>query len=271
VFSNAPGAARDLSEYHSTDASKNYNQYYDALRAAQAAPILRGLSDLQPPPANLLDIGCGNGVFVKAAADAGYESRGIDTSLPPHECAHAANRVFQGSVFDEVEQGRVYDVVTILNVLEHIPDPNRFLSAVVRLLSPGGICACAMPLSSGTIYRACEVLCKLSFGSLSMPLKTVLQWHMAAPHVFLPTSQGICRIMQRYFGDRPSKMRTQKIVDVRNLHRRIALEQKQRHVSAPELAMLYIGGYGLGVAGRAAATLGRPDEVFFFVERKIDA
>ena len=261
----------DLSSYHASDSSHFYNTYYDSLRTSQSTEILRGLRAVLPPPATLLDIGCGNGLFVEMAAAAGYESRGIDTSLPPRHALHAADRLSQQAADMEAESGRAYDVVCALNVLEHIPAPDDFLNVVSKLLRPGGVFACAMPLSSGMIYRACEAFYRVTCGTGAIPLKTVLQWHMAAPHVFLPTLRGLKHVMRRHFGTAMEGMRSQRIVDVRNLSKRITLEKKQRPVGAWEHMVLTCGGHVLGVVGAISSHRGWPDEVFFFVRRATNA
>lgn len=271
LFCKPRRAPLELCDYHQADAADLYNRYYDGLRASQAAEILRGMRIACPPPARLLDVGCGNGLFVAKATEAGYSCRGIDTSLPPRRACHLPDHLSQRSVADEADQGVTYDVVSVLNVLEHVPEPDAFLRVVARLLRPGGVLVCSMPLSSGMIYGLCEWLYRATGGSAVIPLKTVLQWHMAAPHVFLPTVDGIRHLMRRCFGSPPEGIASQRIVDVRNLSNRIALERKQRHVTAWENIVLLCGGYALGSLGAIASSLGRPDEVFFFVRRRTDA
>lgn len=270
LFCEPTRTGGDLGDYHRPEASALYNGYYDGLRASQSAEILRGLRALVPPPASLLDVGCGNGLFVAQAAADGYASRGIDTSLPPRDMCHMPGQLSPCTADEEARQGATYDVVTVLNVLEHVPNPDAFLQVVARLLRPGGILVCSMPLSSGMIYTVCEWFYRITGGSAAVPLKTVLQWHMAAPHVFLPTVAGVRHIMRRNFGSLPEGMRWQRIVDVRNLSKRIALERKQRHVTAWENAVLYCGGHALGVLGQVAANCGKPDEVYFFVRQRND-
>lgn len=260
----------NLCDYHQADAADLYNRYYDGLRAAQARQILYGLRKLCPPSARLLDIGCGNGLFLAKATEAGYACRGIDTSLPPREACHQPEHLSQRSAIEEADSGAMYDVVSVLNVLEHVPEPDSFLRVVSRLLRPGGLFVCSMPLSSGMIYGICEWLYRVTGGSAVIPLKTVLQWHMAAPHVFLPTIEGIRLLMQRHFGSPPEDIASQQIVDVRNLSNRIALECKQRHVTAWENIVLFGGGHALGALGAIASRLGKPDEVYFFVRRRAD-
>lgn len=267
LFCDSAHVPRDRERYHQEETAALYNLYYDGLRSQQACRILDGLRNLLPAPARLLDVGCGNGLFVAKAAEAGYESRGIDTSLPPREACHVPVRLSRRPAEEEARSGVQYDVVTLLNVLEHVPNPDCFLADVVSVLRPGGMFVCSLPLSNGSVYTVCEWLYRLTGGSAAVPLKTVLQWHMAAPHVFLPTAKGVRELMQRHLHAVPDVLQHQRIVDVRNLTKRIALERQQRHVTLWENALLTCGGHVLGLLSDWAAFSGRPDEVFFFVRR----
>lgn len=93
-----------------------------------------------------VDIGCGGGILTETLAKAGYEVVGLDQSQPTLEIArqHAAK---SGLAIDyrfqtveqlvEQEAGR-YDVVTCMEMLEHVPDPAAVVNACARLLKPGG-------------------------------------------------------------------------------------------------------------------------------------
>lgn len=91
-------------------------------------------------PGRICDVGCGNGAFLAVAQEAGWEPHGIEMNPP------AAARCRDRGFF--VEEGRLedvsdlltgtFDVVTAWDVIEHTPDPTRFLQNVASLLSPAG-------------------------------------------------------------------------------------------------------------------------------------
>jgi 2-polyprenyl-6-hydroxyphenyl methylase/3-demethylubiquinone-9 3-methyltransferase len=93
----------------------------------------------------LLDVGCGGGVLAEPLARQGASVTGIDLATANLEIArrHAA-RV--GLEIDyraiEVEalaaEGRQFDLVCVMEVVEHVPDQGRFLDATARLVRPGG-------------------------------------------------------------------------------------------------------------------------------------
>lgn len=86
-----------------------------------------------------LDVGCGHGEFVKAIQDASagrIAVRGIEPNV--HKVAAAQQRGLNVGYFDVASHEGRYDVVSLLDVYSHLPDPPLFLAALKRLLSPGG-------------------------------------------------------------------------------------------------------------------------------------
>ncbi|MFA5339547.1 MAG: class I SAM-dependent methyltransferase [Candidatus Omnitrophota bacterium] len=95
----------------------------------------------------LLDIGAAGGIFVKAAVDAGFEAVGVEPAR--WLCDFAKNRYgvtvyptdLGGAGFDDSS----FDVVTMWDCLEHVPDPMETLRQVRRVLKPGGVVFVAYP------------------------------------------------------------------------------------------------------------------------------
>jgi 2-polyprenyl-6-hydroxyphenyl methylase/3-demethylubiquinone-9 3-methyltransferase len=94
----------------------------------------------------MVDVGCGGGILTESLAQLGAHVTGIDLSEPLSELArsHAAERGLQVDYrLESVEQlaenqPESYDIVTCLEVLEHIPNPEAVVAACSRLLKPGG-------------------------------------------------------------------------------------------------------------------------------------
>jgi 2-polyprenyl-3-methyl-5-hydroxy-6-metoxy-1,4-benzoquinol methylase len=94
---------------------------------------------------SLLDVGAGNGYFVSLAAkEFGLKATGLEIST---EEIRFANDVVGVQLIREdiAEHEASYDVVTCFNVLEHVPDPQGFLSAVIRRMKPGGLLVLTTP------------------------------------------------------------------------------------------------------------------------------
>jgi len=103
----------------------------------------------------LLDVGCGEGFFLFNASKAGYTAKGIDIS---QDAAEYARREFglnvEAKPFKELQFPENYfDVVTLWQVLEHVPYPLMVLKEVHRILKPGGLLATSTPDIEGTMAK----------------------------------------------------------------------------------------------------------------------
>jgi 2-polyprenyl-6-hydroxyphenyl methylase/3-demethylubiquinone-9 3-methyltransferase len=95
----------------------------------------------------VLDVGCGGGILSDAMARAGANVLGIDMSAKALGVAqlHALEVQTQGIGFREItaedladELPGQFDVVTCMEMLEHVPDPASVVNACAKLVKPGG-------------------------------------------------------------------------------------------------------------------------------------
>jgi len=95
----------------------------------------------------VVDIGCGGGILAESLAQSGAETTGIDLSEKALKVAelHAlevgANLTYRAISAEDLaqEQAGQYDVVTCMEMLEHVPDPASVVKACADLCKPGGI------------------------------------------------------------------------------------------------------------------------------------
>lgn len=111
-------------------------------------PLRANYIDQRSPVAGkkLLDIGCGGGILAEAMAQRGAEVTGIDMGEAPLAVArlHALEsgvKVDYRHIAAEnlaQEQAGGFDVVTCLEMLEHVPDPSSIVAACAQLVKPDG-------------------------------------------------------------------------------------------------------------------------------------
>jgi 2-polyprenyl-6-hydroxyphenyl methylase/3-demethylubiquinone-9 3-methyltransferase len=94
----------------------------------------------------VVDIGCGGGILAESLAQSGAETTGIDLSEKALKVAelHAlevgAKLTYRAISAEDLaqEQAGQYDVVTCMEMLEHVPDPASVVQACADLCKPGG-------------------------------------------------------------------------------------------------------------------------------------
>lgn len=95
----------------------------------------------------VLDIGCGGGILTEALAHRGARVTGIDMTDAPLKVArlHALDSGLEGIDYRQMtaealaeEAPGQFDVITCMEMLEHVPDPTSVIAAIERLLKPGG-------------------------------------------------------------------------------------------------------------------------------------
>ncbi len=91
----------------------------------------------------LLDVGCHVGTFLTLAEAAGFEVAGVEPSRWASEIAREriAGSVHCGAVEDAPLPEGGYDVITLWDVIEHLPDPALDVRAIHAALRPGGVFA----------------------------------------------------------------------------------------------------------------------------------
>jgi 2-polyprenyl-6-hydroxyphenyl methylase / 3-demethylubiquinone-9 3-methyltransferase len=95
---------------------------------------------------NVVDIGCGGGILSESMAAAGARVTGIDMAEGPltvaklHQAESGADVSYEQMTAEALAQTRPaeFDVVTCLEMLEHVPDPSLVVRSCAELVKPGG-------------------------------------------------------------------------------------------------------------------------------------
>ena len=91
------------------------------------------------PPGTLVDIGCGNGQFLRIAMQLGWQAWGVD--IDPKAVATARRtgaKVIQGGFPGTGLPSQHFDIVTLSHVIEHVHDPIAAFREIFRILKPDG-------------------------------------------------------------------------------------------------------------------------------------
>jgi 2-polyprenyl-3-methyl-5-hydroxy-6-metoxy-1,4-benzoquinol methylase len=130
--------------------------YWSKARARMHRDFFRRFMDGRS--GRLLDMGCGLGFFVKAAEQVpNWEVYGREIS--PAAARYAREtlglRNVRSGRLEEADRPRhSFDIITMWDVLEHVPDPNPLLRHCQELLREDGICFIRTPNASAQIFRA---------------------------------------------------------------------------------------------------------------------
>ena len=98
-------------------------------------------------PGRLLDVGCGDGRFLAAMAARGWRTEGVETdSVAAHLARQRSKSVIHETPLEAAQfPDNSFDMVSLLHVLEHVPDPRATLTEAHRILRPGGALFLAVP------------------------------------------------------------------------------------------------------------------------------
>lgn len=135
----------------------------------------------------LLDVGCGTGLFVNAAKEAGWQACGCDVDKPLVELGR--NRFDVELSHADLHKchyaDEKFDVVNLKYVLEHLPNPFEVLQETYRILKTGGIVQIIVP-NEGGLYNQINVLLRR---------KTVGRWGTLTPphhlHAYTPKTLAL--------------------------------------------------------------------------------
>lgn len=94
----------------------------------------------------IIDVGCGGGILSESMALKGATVKGIDLGKAPLSVAKLHSKESGLNVdYEMISAERIaereaeqYDVVTCLEMLEHVPDPSKIIQACAKLVKPGG-------------------------------------------------------------------------------------------------------------------------------------
>jgi SAM-dependent methyltransferase len=144
-------------------------EYTQGVRKLQMLRLLRQILRLQPRAGTLLDIGAGAGAMVRQARDLGLDASGVEPSVALARSAERINgvRLLQGRFPHPAIGHRRFDIITIIDVIEHLSTPVALLSHAAEALAPGGMLVVVTP----------------DVGSVAARILKHRWWHFRMAHV----------------------------------------------------------------------------------------
>lgn len=107
-------------------------------RKLQEIKILKLIQKIKPS-GKLLDIGAGSGIMVESALEMGYEAEGIEPSRWLQKQAVKRSLPIHLGIFPMERLSKNYDIITLVDVIEHINNPKQLLIDINKHLDESGI------------------------------------------------------------------------------------------------------------------------------------
>lgn len=125
------------------------DQAYESTRSQRAQQARKLLHQIPVPrprsKLRLLDVGAGSGILVQEALAMGYLAEGVEPSLGLQARAVELGLPVKAGVLPHPELAGPYDVITLIDVIEHVPDPVGLLKAINSVLGLDGVIAIVTP------------------------------------------------------------------------------------------------------------------------------
>ncbi len=129
----------------------------------------------------LLDVGCGVGIFLAMAQERGWDAHGVDISEAAVQIAtrRPGVKAVAGTLAEACFPDCFFDVITLLDVFEHFPDPSVELRELERILKEDGLLLLNTPNQESLLRHMAHALHRLSFGMWTYPVRKVFhRYHL---------------------------------------------------------------------------------------------
>lgn len=168
-------------------------------RQAAARRLLSGVARVLPDKGQLLDVGASFGWLVEEAVRAGWQAEGIEPSEIACDAARRQGLPVSRGFFPEnlPDAGRRWQVITLMDVLEHLERPSEILAAIRSRLAPQGVLALQVPNSRGLFLRVSKGLARFTAGRFCGPLLRMYQTQFSYPHLHYFHPGNMQRLLSR--------------------------------------------------------------------------
>lgn len=139
-------------EFYEQEGNEYYEMLHSGLNKHLGGNHKTFFDNIPLKSGKLLDVGCGDGLFITKAQELGYEVWGIDFDRKNVQTCtekRGLKNVFHMTLEDFVKSyddvNSKFDIITFFEVLEHQENPRMFMELIKKLLKPGGWIAGSVP------------------------------------------------------------------------------------------------------------------------------
>ncbi len=127
----------------------NYSLFYKALHLFYQLEQKSNVDFIKrhKPSGKLLDVGCGPGNFISLMRQEGYDVYGIEISKDAKGIIpdFLKSRVYEGNLEDIDFSANSFDIITMLQSLEHMHNLDKLMQSIRRILKPDGVLYISIP------------------------------------------------------------------------------------------------------------------------------
>ena len=127
-----------------------------------------------------MDIGAGSGIMVEAALEQGYEAEGIEPSKWLQKNAHNLGLPVHQGIFPNPQTPGPSDIITFVDVIEHVTEPGKLLTDIKNALTNNGILVLVTP----------------DVSSLAAKIFGYRWWHYRIAHIGYFNKKNLIRLLR---------------------------------------------------------------------------
>ncbi|WP_254508523.1 class I SAM-dependent methyltransferase [Anatilimnocola floriformis] len=189
-----PAMADAADHFRGLDADR----YLRSVGATRLRSYDKLLAEVQPlvSSGTWLDVGCSYGWLLERVGVAGYQPIGLEpSSAAAAEARTSGLNVIEGFFPADVPADIRPNVISFMDVLEHLPDPVAALRAAKDQLAPGGVVVVQVPDQACCLYQVAEALCRATGGRSSFALRRLWLVGFDFPHLYYFTRKTLAAAM----------------------------------------------------------------------------
>lgn len=180
-----------------------YERSVGIVRQHQAGEILDFVRQYAKQGGDWLGVGCGFGYLLFEAQQSGFKVFGVE---PDEQAARRARALIgddvvqHGSMSDEVRADESADIVSMLDVLEHVPVDalSDFTRMIHQKLRPNGLCVIKVPSTEGLYFNVAHRLLPFGGSIMSGVIKRLWQSEYEHPHAVYFNQRTLRRFLENH-------------------------------------------------------------------------